>query len=247
MPTAPTSSRSSRRWRTTPGSAARSCKAGVGFGGSCLPHQVTMTVRSADQMGVQTPLLAAVDDGQPSAPRIQFVERMPRACSAGRPRPPRRAARADVQAGHGRPAGCAGARRSPVDLLGCGATSSPTTRCRVPASARPRWCRVCDVVPRPRALDGADAAVLITEWPEFVARLGGAAATHAPARRRRRPQRPAAERLAAPASPTSSFGRGTLVRSPPRPSAVALRPRGRVPAAGPTDDADTRRRPGRRD
>ena len=37
-------------------------RAGVGFGGSCLPNQVTMTVRAGLQAGVPTPLLAAVDE-----------------------------------------------------------------------------------------------------------------------------------------------------------------------------------------
>lgn len=36
-------------------------KAGVGFGGSCLPHQVTMTVRAASDEGIDVPLLEAVD------------------------------------------------------------------------------------------------------------------------------------------------------------------------------------------
>ena len=34
---------------------------GIGFGGSCLPHQVTMTVRDAQAVGLATPLLSAVD------------------------------------------------------------------------------------------------------------------------------------------------------------------------------------------
>lgn len=34
---------------------------GVGFGGSCLPHQVTMTTEAAARSGVDIPLLAAVD------------------------------------------------------------------------------------------------------------------------------------------------------------------------------------------
>src|SRR4029078_12565893 len=36
-------------------------KAGIGFGGSCLPHQVTMTVREARLDGRSTPLFAAVE------------------------------------------------------------------------------------------------------------------------------------------------------------------------------------------
>jgi len=36
-------------------------RAGIGFGGSCLPDQVAMTVRDAASRGQDTPLLAAVD------------------------------------------------------------------------------------------------------------------------------------------------------------------------------------------
>ena len=35
-------------------------RAGIGFGGSCLPHQVTMTVANAIESGLPTPLFAAV-------------------------------------------------------------------------------------------------------------------------------------------------------------------------------------------
>lgn len=35
-------------------------RAGIGFGGSCLPHQVTMTVATAAESGLPTPLFAAV-------------------------------------------------------------------------------------------------------------------------------------------------------------------------------------------
>lgn len=37
-------------------------RAGVGFGGSCLPHQVTMTVKTARVAGIAAPLLSAVDE-----------------------------------------------------------------------------------------------------------------------------------------------------------------------------------------
>ena len=49
--------------------------AGVGFGGSCLPHQVTMTVKSAALAGIPSPLLAAVDDIN-HRQRIDFVARI---------------------------------------------------------------------------------------------------------------------------------------------------------------------------
>lgn len=37
-------------------------RAGVGFGGSCLPHQVTMMVKEAEEAGIETPLLSAVEE-----------------------------------------------------------------------------------------------------------------------------------------------------------------------------------------
>ena len=50
-------------------------RAGVGFGGSCLPNQVTMTVRSASLAGVPSPLLAAVDEIN-HRQRTDFVTRV---------------------------------------------------------------------------------------------------------------------------------------------------------------------------
>jgi UDPglucose 6-dehydrogenase len=49
-------------------------RAGVGFGGSCLPNQVSMTIRTAAQAGVDTPLLTAVDDVNHRR-RTQVVQR----------------------------------------------------------------------------------------------------------------------------------------------------------------------------
>ncbi len=46
---------------------------GVGFGGSCLPHQVSMTVKAAMEIGIPTPLLEAVDHIN-HRQRDQFVE-----------------------------------------------------------------------------------------------------------------------------------------------------------------------------
>lgn len=50
---------------------------GVGFGGSCLPHQVSMTVRTAEAAGVAVPLLRAVDEINHQQ-RVSFVERVRR-------------------------------------------------------------------------------------------------------------------------------------------------------------------------
>jgi UDPglucose 6-dehydrogenase len=140
-------------------------RAGVGFGGSCLPHQVTMTVRDARSVGHDTPLLAAVEDIN-RRQRITFVDRM------------------DDLAG-----GLAGRR---VALLGL--TFKPhTDDLRAAPSldiAREILARgatvvafdpmesarrnACDLVPGLEvsetvhdALVGADAIGLVTEWPEF--------------------------------------------------------------------------------
>lgn len=53
----------------------RFLRAGVGFGGSCLPNQVTMTVKSASLAGVPSPLLAAVDEIN-HRQRTDFVAQM---------------------------------------------------------------------------------------------------------------------------------------------------------------------------
>ena len=52
-------------------------RSGVGFGGSCLPHQVSMTVRTAEASGLDVPLLRAVDHVNREQ-RASFVERMRR-------------------------------------------------------------------------------------------------------------------------------------------------------------------------
>jgi len=53
----------------------RFLRAGVGFGGSCLPNQVTMTVKSAELAGIPSPLLAAVDNIN-HRQRTDFVARI---------------------------------------------------------------------------------------------------------------------------------------------------------------------------
>ena len=145
----------------------RFLRPGVGFGGSCLPHQVTMTVRSAALAGVPSPLLAAVDEIN-HRQRMEFVERI-----------------GDILGG-----GLEGTR---IALLGL--TFKPFTDdlrdapslsiaarlieegAHVVAydpmpSARRRVSEVMPVVEvvdtALAALEGADAAALVTEWPEFV-------------------------------------------------------------------------------
>ena len=50
-------------------------RAGIGFGGSCLPHQVTMTVAAAAEAGSPTPLFAAVAEVN-HRQRERMVERL---------------------------------------------------------------------------------------------------------------------------------------------------------------------------
>jgi UDPglucose 6-dehydrogenase len=50
-------------------------RAGIGFGGSCLPHQVTMTVQDAATRGHDTPLFAAVDEIN-LRQKMNFVDRI---------------------------------------------------------------------------------------------------------------------------------------------------------------------------
>src|SRR4029453_9136070 len=59
--------------------------AGVGFGGSCLPHQVTMTVRDSETLGISTPLFAAVEEVN-DRQRRAFVDRII-AATAGASKP----------------------------------------------------------------------------------------------------------------------------------------------------------------
>jgi UDPglucose 6-dehydrogenase len=50
-------------------------RAGIGFGGSCLPHQVTMTVAAAAESGLPTPLFAAVAEVN-HRQRERMIERL---------------------------------------------------------------------------------------------------------------------------------------------------------------------------
>jgi len=186
-------------------------KAGVGFGGSCLPNQVTMTIRTAAQAGVDTPLLTAVDDVNHRR-RTQVAERA--------------ASMLD---------GTVRGRR--IALLGL--TFKPDTddlrdapALTIAAELIEQGATVVAYDPMPTARDrsttlvpgltvehaaadaiaGADAAILVTEWPEFVELDWGAAG----ATMRRRVLIDgrnvlSGERLAAAGFAYSSFGRGTYV------------------------------------
>jgi UDPglucose 6-dehydrogenase len=138
---------------------------GIGFGGSCLPHQVTMTVRESEAIGISTPLFAAVESVN-HRQRELFVERVARAVG-------------DL----------AGAR---IALLGLtfkpdtddlrDAPSLDIARALIDRGAtvvaydpmRQARTRAADAVPglvvvdrAMKAIVGADAIGLVTEWPEF--------------------------------------------------------------------------------
>jgi UDPglucose 6-dehydrogenase len=186
-------------------------KAGVGFGGSCLPNQVSMTIRTAAQAGVDTPLLTAVDEVNHRR-RSQVVERA--------------ASLLD---------GTVRGRR--IALLGL--TFKPDTddlrdapALTIAAELIEQGASVVAYDPMPTARDrsatlvpglevvhaagdaiaDADAAILVTEWPEFV-ELDWAAAGSTMSRRVLIDGRNvlSGEGLAAAGFAYSSFGRGTIV------------------------------------
>lgn len=140
--------------------------AGVGFGGSCLPHQVTMTVRTAAMAGVPAPLLAAVDlinQGRRAELVARLVDQLDEPIAGARIallgltfKP---------QTDDLRDAPSLAIARI---LIGRGAevyAYDPMESARALAASL-----VPDIAVRPSAeaaLVGADAAVLVTEWPEF--------------------------------------------------------------------------------
>lgn len=145
----------------------RFMRPGVGFGGSCLPHQVTMTVRSAALAGIPSPLLAAVDEIN-HRQRVDFVERI-----------------SDVLGGslEGTRIAMLGLTFKPfTDDLRDAPSLAIAARLieegaqvvaydPMPSARR----RVAETIPAVQvvdtaleALQGADAAAIVTEWPEFV-------------------------------------------------------------------------------
>ena len=141
--------------------------AGVGFGGSCLPHQVTMTVKTAQMAGLPTPLLAAVD-GVNHAQRALVVKRL-----EGLLPTPLAGARVALLGLTFKP-DTDDLRDAPAItiaqlLLERGA--SVTAFDPMP-SARERAAQIVaglDVAESlEQAIRGADAAILVTEWSEFL-------------------------------------------------------------------------------
>jgi UDPglucose 6-dehydrogenase len=140
--------------------------AGVGFGGSCLPHQVTMTVRTAAMARVPAPLLTAVDHINHQR-RVELVDRVVEQLDR-----PIDAARIALLGLTFKPQ-TDDLRDAPSLaiaglLIGRGAevcAYDPMESARAKAASL-----IPDLAVRPSAeaaLVGADAAVLVTEWPEF--------------------------------------------------------------------------------
>jgi UDPglucose 6-dehydrogenase len=186
-------------------------KAGVGFGGSCLPNQVSMTIRTAAQVGVDTPLLTAVDDVNHRR-RVQVVERAASLLD-GTVRGRRVALlgltfKPDTDDLRDAPALTIAA-----EFLEEGATViayDPMPLARERAAGLVPGLEVVSAAAD--AIRDADIAVLVTEWPEFV-ELDWAVAAEAMRRRividGRNVLR--AEDLIGEGFTYSSFGRGTVV------------------------------------
>jgi UDPglucose 6-dehydrogenase len=142
-------------------------KAGVGYGGSCLPHQVSQTVRNATRIGVETPLLAAVDRINHDQ-RTELVDRLAELTGGDL------ADRKIAILGLTFKPGTDDLREAPALsvaalLIERGATVvayDPMERARERAAAAVPGLTV--VGSAFEALDDADAAALITEWAEFV-------------------------------------------------------------------------------
>jgi len=138
---------------------------GIGFGGSCLPHQVAMTVRDSEGMGTPSPLFAAVETVN-HRQRALFVERIERAVGdlAG--------ARIALLGLTFKP-DTDDLREAPAleiasALIARGATViayDPMPKARLGAAEAVPGLIVVDNAMK--AIVGADAIGLVTEWREF--------------------------------------------------------------------------------
>jgi UDPglucose 6-dehydrogenase len=139
--------------------------AGVGFGGSCLPHQVTMTVKEARRDGVASPLLEAVDMVN-HRQRTDLVEHL--AGAVGNLEGQRIALlgltfKPDTDDLRDAPALTVAAQ-----LLRLGAIPvayDPMSSARVRSAELVPGLQVADSALE--AMQGSSAVALLTEWPEF--------------------------------------------------------------------------------
>lgn len=143
-------------------------RAGIGFGGSCLPHQVRMVSRMGDALGIQTPLISAVHQVN-ERQRTQFVDRLREQLGGSL------AGRRIALLGLTFKPNTDDLREAPALTIAelmlaegaevCAYDPAPGVYARVAAILpglyfAPSWRE---------ALDGADAVGLVTEWPELVA------------------------------------------------------------------------------
>ena len=141
--------------------------AGIGFGGSCLPHQVAMAAKMTDSVGISAPLFSALDEIN-HRQRHRFVDLITELLD-GRLRERRIA-----MLGLAFKPGTDDLRDAPSlsiarNLLDAGAevvAYDPMLNARVGASRALPPLAVVDSVEE--ALMGADLIALVTEWPEFL-------------------------------------------------------------------------------
>lgn len=141
-------------------------RAGIGFGGSCLPHQVSMTIRSGRQAELEMPLLKAVDQINHDQRRV-FVERI--RDGLGRPLEGSRVALLGLTF---KP-GTDDLRDAPALTIAAGLLASGAEVVAYDPMPTARQ-RAADLLPGIRttssaldAVNGADAVGLVTEWAEF--------------------------------------------------------------------------------
>jgi UDPglucose 6-dehydrogenase len=142
-------------------------RAGIGFGGSCLPDQVTMTVADADALGLDVPLLAAVDSIN-ARQRIAFVDRIADLCGGVEGK--RIALLGITFKPHTDDVRAAPGLDIARDLIARGASVvafDPMEGARRSARRLVPSIEIADSAMA--AVQDADAIGLVTEWPEFIA------------------------------------------------------------------------------
>lgn len=138
---------------------------GLGFGGSCLPNQVAMTVRTAERAGLGVPILSAVERVNGDQ-RREFVDRLDLLANG-------LSGRRVALLGLTFKPGTDDLRDAPsldvaARLIAAGAevvAYDPMPRARDRAAELVPGLQVVDTAIE--ALTGADVAGLVTEWPEF--------------------------------------------------------------------------------
>ena len=153
-----------REWASTRASARSSCSAGIGYGGSCFPKDVSALKQLAGNSGYHFQLLTAVIEVNELQKRRTIGKLQKHLGSLvgkeiallGR----------RLQAEHGRRA------RGHQPRAGRAAAGRGRARARLRPGRRGERAARCSRAPRScesalEALEGADGAVLVTEWPEF--------------------------------------------------------------------------------